>query len=213
MKSPNGNASRDLARVAVLLSGRGSNFLALHAAMERGELPARIVLVASDKASAQGLEYARELGLRAVAVPRRGEPSRAAHEAKLIAELESAEPAWICLAGYMRLLSPEFVARYPNRILNIHPSLLPSFPGLDVQRQAIEYGARVSGCTVHLVDAGLDTGPIVAQRTVPIEDEDSPETLAARILVEEHKAYPRALRRLLTERWEVEGRRVRFSTQ
>ncbi len=199
------------AKVAVLLSGRGSNFLALHGAMERGELPARIVLVVSNVAEAPGLEKARSLRLPTVCFPHRLEPNRQAHEEKVLAALGHAEAEWICLAGYMRLLSPAFVAGYPRRILNIHPSLLPAFPGLDAQRQAVEWGVRVSGCTVHLVDEELDHGPIVVQRTVPVRDDDNAASLAARILVEEHKAYPEALRRLLTERWRVEGRRVVFS--
>lgn len=196
------------ARLAVLLSGRGSNFLALQAAVERGELPAEIVLVVSDVETAPGLAAARRLGLPAVAVPSRGAPSRRAHEERVLAALGAARPDWICLAGYMRLLSAGFVARFRGRLLNVHPSLLPAFPGLDAQRQALEYGVKVSGCTVHLVDEGLDSGPIVVQRTVPVAEDDTPESLAARILAEEHRAYPEALRRLLTEPWRLEGRRL-----
>jgi phosphoribosylglycinamide formyltransferase 1 len=196
--------------IGVLLSGRGSNFLALHDAVLRGELPARIVLVASNVPDAPGLAKARQRGLPATAIPHRGEPDRAAHEAKLIAALRTAGAEWICLAGYMRLLSPAFVAAFPRRILNIHPSLLPAFPGIDAQRQALEHGVKVSGCTVHLVDEGLDSGAIVVQRTVPVADDDTPQTLAARILEQEHLAYPAALRRLLTEPWEVRGRRLLF---
>jgi phosphoribosylglycinamide formyltransferase-1 len=198
------------ARLAVLLSGRGSNFEALAAAVGRGELPAEIVLVASDRPGARGLARARELGLPAVAVPRREAPDREAHEAALGAALAEAGAEWICLAGYMRLLSPGFVARYPHRIVNVHPSLLPAFPGLEAQRQAIEHGVTVSGCTVHLVDEGLDSGPIVVQRAVAVEDGDTAETLAARILEQEHLAYPEAMRRLLVEPWRVEGRRLVF---
>lgn len=198
------------ARLAILLSGRGSNFLALHAAISRGEIPADLVLVLSNRAAAPGLERARELGLEAVCLPHRGEPSRETHEEKVQERLTEAGAEWICLAGYMRLLSPSFVTRFHHRILNIHPSLLPAFPGLDVQRQALEYGVKVSGCTVHLVDEGLDSGPIVVQRAVPVLDEDTAESLADRILEAEHEAYPEALRRLLTEPWRVEGRRVRF---
>ena len=198
------------ARVAVLLSGRGSNFLALHGAMERGEVPAEIALVVSNVASAAGLERARALRLPTVCLPHRLEPSRQAHEAKVLAALEHARTDWVCLAGYMRLLSAGFVAAYPRRILNIHPSLLPAFPGLDAQEQALEWGVRLAGCTVHLVDEELDHGPIVAQRVVPVRRDDTAESLAARILVEEHKAYPEALRRLLGERWRVEGRRIVF---
>lgn len=198
------------ARLGILLSGRGSNFLALHQAIERGELPAEIALVVSNVAAAPGLAKAAELGLPAVAVPHRGEPDRATHENKVIAALREAGAEWICLAGYMRLLSPAFVAAWPRRILNIHPSLLPAFPGIDVQRQALEHGVKVAGCTVHLVDEGLDSGPIVVQRTVPVLDADTPESLAARILEQEHQAYPEALRRLLTEPWELRGRRLVF---
>ena len=198
------------ARLAVLLSGRGSNFLALHAAVQRGELPAEIVAVLSDVAEAPGLAAARRLGLPAVAVPRRGEPSRQAHEEKVLAALAAARPDWLCLAGYMRLLSPAFVARFPRRIVNVHPSLLPAFPGLDAQRQALEHGVKVSGCTVHLVDEGLDSGPIVVQSAVPVADDDDEASLAARILEQEHRAYPQALGRLLREPWEVRGRRLVF---
>ncbi|HEX7183149.1 MAG TPA: phosphoribosylglycinamide formyltransferase [Thermoanaerobaculia bacterium] len=198
-----------MTRLAVLLSGRGSNFLALAAAIERGEIPAEIVLVLSNAADAPGLERARELGLAAEAIPQEGQP-RAAHEERVMAALRSAGAEWICLAGYMRLLSPAFLAAWPRRILNIHPSLLPAFPGLDAQEQALAHGVRVSGCTVHLVDEGLDSGPIVVQRAVPVLDGDTPATLAARILEQEHQAYPEALRRLLTEPWRVEGRRLVF---
>ncbi len=201
-----------LARVAVLLSGRGSNFLALHGAMERGELPAEIALVLSNVAEATGLEKAQALRLPTVCIPHRLESSRLAHEAKVLAALDHARVEWICLAGYMRRLSASFVAAYPQRILNIHPSLLPAFPGLDAQRQAVEWGVQVSGCTVHLVDEEVDHGPIVIQRPAPVRRDDTAESLAARILVEEHKAYPEALRRLLTGRWRVEGRRVVYAS-
>lgn len=199
-----------IARVAILLSGRGSNFLALHAAIERGEVPAEIVLVVSNVADAPGLDKARELGLPAVAIPHRG-MLRPAHEEKVVAALREAGAEWICLAGYMRLLSPDLVRSFPHRILNIHPSLLPAFPGLDAQAQALAHGVKVSGCTVHLVDEGLDSGPIVVQRTVAVLDDDTPHALSARILEQEHQAYPEALRRLLTEPWKVEGRRLSFS--
>jgi phosphoribosylglycinamide formyltransferase-1 len=201
---------RTPARVAVLLSGRGSNFLALHGAMERGEVPAEISLVVSNVAEAAGLERARALRLPTVCLPHRLEPSRQAHEAKVLAALANAEIEWICLAGYMRLLSAGFVAAYAERILNIHPSLLPAFPGLDAQEQALEWGVRVAGCTVHLVDEQLDHGPIVVQRSVPVRPDDSAQSLSARILAEEHRAYPEALRRLLVSRWRVHGRRIFF---
>ena len=197
------------ARVAVLLSGRGSNLVALAEACARGEVPAEIVLVVSNKNEAPGLERAREWGIPAMAIPGKGMP-RENHEARVIAGLQEAQAEWICLAGYMRLLSESFIASFPHRILNIHPALLPSFPGLEAQHQAWEYGVKVSGCTVHLVDAGCDTGPVVLQRAVPVLDDDTAESLARRILEQEHVAYPAALRLLLTRRWHVEGRRVVF---
>jgi phosphoribosylglycinamide formyltransferase-1 len=203
-------AGRERWRLGILLSGRGSNFLAIHDAIERGELPAEIAVVVSNRPEAPGLAAARARGLRAVAIPHRNEPSRATHEARVLAALEEARVDWVCLAGYMRLLSPGFVGRFRHRIVNIHPSLLPAFPGLDSQRQALEYGVRVSGCTVHLVDEGLDSGPIVVQHPVPVADGDTAEALAARILEHEHRAYPEALRRLLSEPWRIEGRRLIF---
>ncbi len=197
------------ARVGVLLSGRGSNFLALHDAMASGEVPAHIVLVLANKAGAPGVEKARQLGIASEVLPHRG-LGRREHERFLLAALRRSKVEWVCLAGYMRLLSPHFVAAFPQRILNIHPSLLPAFPGLDAQHQALEHGVKVSGCTVHMVDDGLDSGPIVVQRVVPVEEGDTVELLAERILVEEHRAYPQALWRLLTSCWRVDGRRVRF---
>ena len=199
-----------MTRLGVLLSGRGSNFLALQDAVRRGELPAEIALVLSNVEAAPGLARARERGLPAVAIPHRGEPDRASHEAKLVAALRGAGVDWVCLAGYMRLLSPAFLAAFPRRVLNIHPSLLPAFPGVDAQAQALAHGVRVSGCTVHLVDEQLDGGPIVVQRAVEVRDGDTPEVLAARILEQEHLAYPAALRRLLAEPWEIRGRRLVF---
>ncbi len=201
-----------LTPIAVLISGRGSNFKALYEATQDGQLPAEIVLVLTNVPSAAGIEHARTLGLPTAVVPSRGTGSRAAHEARVLDEIEQAGADWICLAGYMRLLSAEFVGAYPNRILNIHPSLLPSFPGLDVQQAALDHGVRVSGCTVHLVDAGLDSGPIVGQRTVPVRSSDDAESLGARILREEHNLYAEALRRLLLEKWRIEGRRVVFGS-
>jgi phosphoribosylglycinamide formyltransferase-1 len=209
-RGPGPGTSGRIARVAVLLSGRGSNFAALADACRRGEVPAEIVVVVSNTADAPGLERARERGIEAVAIQGKG-LARQDHEAKVIAALEGAKAEWVCLAGYMRLLSGGFIARFPHRILNIHPALLPSFPGLEAQHQAWEYGVKVSGCTVHLVDAGCDTGPIVLQRTVSVLDEDSVESLAHRILEQEHIAYPTALRLLLTRPWHVDGRRVIFS--
>ena len=198
------------ARVGVLLSGRGSNFVALAQALAKGEAPAEIALVVSNVANAPGLTRARELGVATAVYPHGDFTSRAAHEGEIQSALAGAGVDWICLAGYMRLLTPQFVAAFANRILNIHPSLLPAFPGLHPQRQALVAGVKISGCTVHLVDGGLDSGPIVLQRPVPVEDDDDEEALSQRILVEEHLAYPRALRRLLAERWIVDGRRLRF---
>jgi phosphoribosylglycinamide formyltransferase 1 len=199
------------ARIGVLLSGRGSNFVALAEALARDEAPAEIVCVAANVAEAPGIARARALGIPTAVLPHRDFASRQEHEQEIEDALRAAGVEWICLAGYMRRLSPEFVAAWPQRILNIHPSLLPAFPGLHPQRQALAAGVRVSGCTVHLVDSGLDSGPIVVQRSVPVEDGDDEETLAARILSEEHRAYAQALRRLLTERWEVAGNRLCFA--
>lgn len=198
-----------LARLGVLLSGRGSNFVAIAEACRRGEVPAEVVLVLSNKPDAPGLERARERGLPALAIPSKG-LSREEHERRLIAALEDAGAEWVCLAGYMRLLTPLFIERFFPRIVNIHPALLPAFPGVEAQHQAWEYGVKVAGCTVHLVDAGCDTGPIVLQRAVEVFEDDTPETLSARILEQEHIAYPQALRRLLTRPWRLDGRRLVF---
>jgi phosphoribosylglycinamide formyltransferase-1 len=198
------------AAVAILLSGRGSNFLALHDAVQRGEIPARIVLVLSNVIGAPGVERAADLGLPTIVIPHAGQPSRAAHEREVLAALAASGAEWVCLAGYMRLLSSEFVRHYERRILNVHPSLLPAFPGLGAQHQALLAGVKLAGCTVHFVDEGLDSGPIVAQRAVPVRDDDDEASLAARILVEEHRAYPEALGRLLAGGWRISGRRVLF---
>jgi phosphoribosylglycinamide formyltransferase-1 len=179
-----------LTRIGILLSGRGSNFLAIEAAIRRGEIPdAAVAVVLSNRADAPGLEAAKSLGLPAKAALRE-------HEVELV-----------CLAGYMRIISAAFVAAFPNRILNIHPSLLPSFPGLDAQAQALAFGAKVAGCTVHFVDEQVDHGVIVLQRTVEVRDKDTAETLSARILAEEHQAYPEALRRVISGNYTVQGRR------
>jgi phosphoribosylglycinamide formyltransferase-1 len=185
-------------RLAILLSGRGSNFEAIADAVASGEIPnTEIALVLADVPGAPGIGRARDRGLPAEAVDRTRYPSRRAHEEEVLRRIRVAQPDLICLAGYMRLLSAEFVALYRGRILNIHPALLPKYPGLDVQRRALEAGERESGCTVHLVDEGTDTGPIVLQRRVPIVPDDTPDTLAARILAEEHRAYPEAIARVL----------------
>jgi len=208
-RAPNPGAGGDRARIAVLLSGRGSNFVALAEACARGEVPAEIVLALSNKPDAGGLERARERGIAARAISGKG-LDRDDHERLLIAAIRDAGAEWVCLAGYMRLLTPTFIGAFPQRIVNIHPALLPAFPGVDAQHQAWEYGVKVSGCTVHLVDTGCDTGPIVLQRVVPVLDTDSADDLAARILDQEHIAYATALRLLLTRNWRVEGRRVVF---
>ncbi|HET7710536.1 MAG TPA: phosphoribosylglycinamide formyltransferase, partial [Thermoanaerobaculia bacterium] len=202
-------ARHPVVRLAVLLSGRGSNFAAIADAIRRGELAAEIVAVISNRPDAAGIERASALGLPAHVVDHQ-KFTRQAHEERILEILEMAQPDLIALAGYMRLLSKAFVERYRNRILNIHPSLLPAFPGTDAQAQAIEYGVRVSGCTVHLVDEHLDAGPIVVQRAVEVREDDTAETLAARILVEEHLAYVEALVKLSTLDYRVEGRRVVF---
>jgi phosphoribosylglycinamide formyltransferase 1 len=198
------------ARLAVLLSGRGSNFEALADACDRGEIPARIVLAASDVAEAGGLRKARDRGIPSKVIGAGEKPTRAGREAELSEALAEARPDLICLAGFMRILSADFLARWPLRVLNVHPSLLPSFPGLDAQAQAVRYGVRVSGATVHFVDAGTDTGPIVAQASVPVLDGDDAASLAARILPVEHRLYAGAVRRVLEGGWDLDGRRVRF---
>lgn len=175
-----------------MLSGRGSNFQAIHRAILRGEVKAEIVCVVSNLPGAAGLTYAREQGLAVYALSSKG-LSRETFDQQVLAILQEHQVELICLAGYMRLLSPGFIQAFPGRTLNIHPSLLPSFPGLDAQKQALENGVKITGCTVHLVDEGLDTGPILAQAPVPVLCEDTVETLSARILTEEHRLYPLAL--------------------
>ncbi|MEM1177465.1 MAG: phosphoribosylglycinamide formyltransferase [Acidobacteriota bacterium] len=196
-------------RLAILLSGRGSNFLALHRAVDSGDIEADIALVLSNIDGAPGLDKARDLGLPVRSLPHRG-MKRAKHEELVLEVLREADVDWLCLAGYLRLLGPGFVNAYRHRIVNIHPSLLPAFPGLDAQGQAFEYGVKVSGCTVHLVDDGMDTGPIVMQEAVSADGVTSAGELSARILEAEHRLYPAALARLLSESWRVEGRRVLF---
>jgi len=198
-------------RLAILLSGRGSNFEAIHQAVADGVLPAQIVCVISNRPDAPGLARARDLGYDAHAIDHKTFASREAHESEVLRVLDAAAPDYIALAGYMRLLSASFIARWRHRILNIHPSLLPSFPGVDAQAQAVAHGVKVSGCTVHFVDEHLDAGPILAQRAVEVRDDDSAETLAARILAEEHTAYVEALVKLATRRVSIDGRRVVFA--
>ena len=198
------------ARLGILISGRGSNMMALVEGCASGRIAAGVAVVLSNRADAPGLAWARARGLDTAVLSHRDYPDRETHDRAVVARLREASVEWVCLAGYMRLLSAQFVAAFPNRILNIHPSLLPSFPGLHAQRQALEYGVRVSGCTVHFVDTELDHGPIVLQRSVPVHDDDSEDDLAARILEQEHLAYPEAVHRLVTRAWRLEGRRVRF---
>ena len=196
------------ARIAILISGRGSNMIALSKAVARGEVPgAEIVLVVSDKPDAAGLNAASGLGIETVVIQRRGR-SREEHEAEIIAALRERKVDLVCLAGYMRLLSSCFIEAFPHRILNIHPSLLPAFPGLDAHHQALAHGVEFSGCTVHFVDDTLDGGPIIAQRVVPVLDNDSEGTLSARILEEEHSVYPEALKLIVSGGYQIIGRRV-----
>lgn len=197
-------------RLAILLSGRGSNFEAIANNVASGALDASIAVVISNRPEARGLEIARQRGLNAIAVPSKG-MDREAFDRCLMDELRSYQVDLVCLAGYMRLLSATFIREFPNRILNIHPSLLPAFPGLDAQHQALAYGVKVSGCTVHFVDEYLDAGPILVQAAVPVHDDDTEETLAARILREEHRIYSEAIRIVLSGRYRVEGRRVILS--
>ncbi|MGD0401889.1 MAG: phosphoribosylglycinamide formyltransferase [Candidatus Acidiferrales bacterium] len=195
-------------RLGVLLSGRGSNFEALAESVAAGRIPdAEIAIALSNREDARGIEKARAFGIEARVISSKG-LEREAYDKLVIAALQEKRVDLVCLAGYMRLLSPQFVAAFRNRILNIHPSLLPAFPGLEAQRQALEHGAKFSGCTVHFVDENLDAGPIVLQACVPIEDSDTPETLAERILREEHRIYTEAVRIVLEGRYRIEGRRV-----
>ncbi|HEU4594588.1 MAG TPA: phosphoribosylglycinamide formyltransferase [Pyrinomonadaceae bacterium] len=194
--------------IGILISGRGSNMAALADALDEGRVPgARISVVLSDREAAAGLSHARGRGIEALVVERRGR-GREEHEREIISALRERGVELVCLAGYMRLLSPCFVEAFRGRVLNIHPSLLPAFPGLDAQRQAIEHGVKFSGCTVHFVDETLDGGPIITQRVVPVLEDDTPDTLAARILSEEHKAYPEAVALVCAGNLSIVGRRV-----
>jgi phosphoribosylglycinamide formyltransferase 1 len=195
-------------RIGVLLSGRGSNFEALAESAAAGRIPnAEIAIVVSNRENAPGIERARARGIEARVIPSKG-LEREAYDRLVAAALEEKKVDLVCLAGYMRLLSPYFVAAFRNRILNIHPSLLPAFPGLEAQRQALEHGAKFSGCTVHFVDENLDAGPIILQAVVPIKDDDTPESLSERILREEHRIYSEAVRIVLEGRYRIENRRV-----
>ncbi len=196
-------------KLGILISGRGSNFQAIADSIAAGALDAQIAVVISNRADAPGLEIARSRGLRAVCIPSKG-LDREVYDGLVLAELAACGVELVCLAGFMRLLSAAFVRAYPNRILNIHPSLLPAFPGLDAQRQALEHGVRIAGCTAHMVDENLDSGPILVQATVPVLDDDTVETLSARILIEEHRIYTEAIRLAIRGQYRIEGRRIIF---
>jgi len=193
--------------LGILLSGRGSNFAAIADNVASGALDATIAVVISNRADAPGIEWARRRGLDALIIPSKGR-GREEHDREVAAALHEHKVELVCLAGYMRLLSPWFVRQFPNRILNIHPSLLPAFPGLEAQKQALDYGVKVSGCTVHFVDAELDHGAIILQKTVPVLDSDDEHTLAARILEQEHVAYTEAIRIVLKAEYHTVGRRL-----
>ena len=193
--------------IGVLISGRGSNLQAIIDAIADGRLAARIGIVISNRADAGGLDKARAAGIPTAVIEHKAFTSRGAFEEALVERLVDAGVRVVCLAGFMRILSPVFLERAPGPVLNVHPSLLPAFPGVDAQHQAWTHGVKVAGATVHLVTPELDAGPIVVQATVPVEDDDTPETLAARILVQEHRIYPEAIARVLTSRWRIDGRR------
>jgi phosphoribosylglycinamide formyltransferase-1 len=197
-------------RVGILISGRGSNMEAIVRAAEERRIPGVVAVVISNLPEAPGLTKAQEHGIETLVLEQRAPSKSEDYDRSIVAALEERRVDLVCLAGYMRILTPVFLKAYGGRILNIHPSLLPAFPGLEVQRKALEYGVRYSGATVHFVDAGVDTGPIVLQAVVSVESDDTPATLAARILAEEHRIYPRAVRLFLEGRLEIEGRRVRI---
>jgi phosphoribosylglycinamide formyltransferase-1 len=194
-------------RLGILLSGRGSNFEAIADQVAAGHIDAEIAVVISNRPEARGLEVAAARGLNAICIPSKG-LDREPYDRTLIDELKRNRVDLICLAGFMRLLSASFIRAFPQRILNIHPSLLPAFPGLDAQKQALEHGVKISGCTVHLVDEFLDAGPIILQAAVPVLDEDTVDSLSARILKEEHRIYSEAIRTMLSRRFHIDGRRV-----
>src|SRR6185503_6986970 len=199
-------------RLGVLLSGRGSNLQAIIDAITERRLDATIAVVISNQENAGGLERARRVGIETLTLSHRGWPSRDDYDRALVSELRSRNVGLVCLAGFMRKVGAPLIDAFPNAVLNIHPSLLPSFPGLHAQQQALDHGVKTSGVTVHFVTADLDAGPIIVQRTVPVRDDDTEETLAARILVEEHHAYPEAIALVLDGGWRIDGRRVVRST-
>jgi phosphoribosylglycinamide formyltransferase-1 len=195
-------------KIGILISGRGSNMAAIIEAVRSGEIPdSEVVVVISDKNSAEGLEKAKARSVETVVVERNGR-KRAEHDAEIIAELRKRKVEMVCLAGYMRLLSKEFIQAFPNKIINIHPSLLPSFPGLDAQKQAFDYGVKISGCTVHFVDEDLDHGAIILQKAVEVSNDDTAEMLSAKILAHEHALYIEALKKIAEGRVEIQGRKV-----
>jgi phosphoribosylglycinamide formyltransferase-1 len=208
LSEASGQASFRSRRLGVLVSGRGSNLQALIDAIGDGRLDATIAVVIANVEGAGGLDRARAAGIEAVCISHRGWPSRDDFDRAVARELQAHDVELVCLAGYMRIAGAPLLEAFPNAILNIHPALLPSFPGLHAQRQAIAHGVKVSGVTVHLVDGELDAGPIVVQRAVPVTDDDTAETLAARILLEEHRAYPEAVRLVLDGNWRIDGRRL-----
>ncbi len=198
-------------RLGVLISGRGSNLQALIAAIERGELDARIVVVVSNRADAGGLDLARNAGIETLVISHRDFATRDDFDARLARELGDRQVGLVCLAGFMRLVGARLLDAFPNAVLNIHPSLLPAFPGVDAQQQALRHGVKVTGATVHLVTGELDAGPIIVQACVPVLESDTVATLSARVLVEEHRLYPEAVRRVLDGGWRIDGRRFLVS--
>ncbi len=197
-------------KIGILISGRGSNMTAIVEAVQSGLIPdSDVMVVISDKTSAEGLIKAKERGIETLVIIKK-ERAREEHDAEIISELKKRNVELICLAGYMRLLSPEFIRAFPNKIINIHPSLLPSFKGLEAQRQAINYGVKVSGCTVHFVDESLDNGAIILQKAVEVKDHDTPETLSARILEQEHALYVKAISKIVSNEIKITGRKVAY---
>ncbi len=197
-------------KLGILLSGRGSNFMAIADNIAAGKIDAEIAVVISNRAAAPGIDEARRRGFDARVIPSKG-LEREHYDRAVVEVLKERQVDLVCLTGYMRLISPYFVSAFPNRVLNIHPSLLPSFPGLEAQHQALDHGAKLTGCTVHFVDENLDAGPIILQAAVPILDDDTADTLSARILKEEHRIYSEAINIILSDRWRIDGRRVLLS--
>lgn len=202
-------SSESTGRIAVLISGRGSNLKSLIDACEKGQIPAKIVLVISNNADAPGLEFARNKQIESVVLIHKQFPRREDFDGEMIGILQNRKIDLVCLAGFMRLLSPLFIRAFPMRIVNIHPALLPSFPGLHAQRQAVEYGVKITGCTVHFVDEGLDSGPIIVQKTLEVRSDDTEESLSNRLLPLEHQTYAEAVQLFFEDRLKVEGRKVR----